>query len=455
MGNFTQESSPMKAKKHLSFTALTKMISNQVRSWSDPRRQKSTDHSVHDAVMSGLACMYFQEPSLLQFQRSMEEHTHQNNLRTLFGVQNIPSSNTLKDILDDQDARLFNPIGKNIVQRLQRGNQLSQFKLMPGWTVCSIDASKYHSSESIHCKQCLTKQHGDNPVIHQHFALQAALMHPDVKQVIPVMAEPIQNRDGTKKQDCEINAGKRLIPQLRQQFPRMGLIITGDDLFSRQPMIETVLENKFHFFFVAKPTSHTYLMEWLDTYESLHELRDVDDKGRTIIYQWMNDVPLHGGKDAIRVNYFCKKVMTFAPDGTQRSCRTASWVTDLKVSGKNVALFSRGAKTRWKIENECFNTLKNQGYQLTHNYGHGEKHLSFNFYQLTLLAFTLHQIQELCDIAFKACREKAGSKRNLWEKFRTFINEAVFQSWEQLLSYFLNYSAYNIIDGFVVERSPP
>jgi len=445
----------MKAKKHLSFTALRKMISDQVRSWTDHRREKSTDHSVHDAVMSALACMFFQEPSLLQFQRSMEEHTHQNNLRTLFGVQNIPSSNTLKEVLDNQDARLFDPIGKDIVQRLQRGNQLSQFNLIPGWTICSIDATQYHSSESIRCKQCLTKQHADNPVIYQHFALQAALMHPDIKQVIPVLAEPIQNQDGTNKQDCESNAGKRLIPKLRQQFPRMGLIITGDDLFSRQPMIKTVLENKFHFFFVAKPTSHSYMMEWLDTNESLHELRDVDDKGRTIIYQWMNDVPLHGGKNAIHVNYFCKKTITFNPDGTQKRCCTESWVTDLEISHMNVALFVRGAKTRWKIENECFNTLKNQGYQLTHNYGHGEKHLSFNFYQLTLLAFTLHQISELCDIAFKACRKKAGSKRNLWEKFRTFIDVAVFQTWEQLLDYHLNRDGYNIISGFVVKRPPP
>ena len=189
----------MKAKKHLSFTVLREMISDRVRSWTDHRRQKSTDHSVHDAVMSALACMFFQEPSLLQFQRSMEECTHQNNLRTLFGVQNIPSSNTLKEILDDQDARLFNPIGKDIVQRLQRGNQLSQFKLIPGWTVCSIDATQYHSSASIRCQQCLTKQHADNPVIYQHFALQAALMHPDVRQVIPMLAEPIQNQDGTNK----------------------------------------------------------------------------------------------------------------------------------------------------------------------------------------------------------------------------------------------------------------
>lgn len=445
----------MKAKKHLSFTSLRKMVSDKIRTWLDPRRQESVDHSVHDAVMSGLACMYFQEPSLLQFQREMDERNHQNNLRTLFGVQRIPSSNAMKEILDDKESRLFNPLFKQVVQRLQRGKQLSQFNLIPGWTVCSLDGTEYHSSKSIHCKQCLTKRYKDGTVTYQHFALQAALMHPDIKQVIPVMAEPIQNRDGTKKQDCETNAAKRLIPLLRRQFPRMGLIITGDDLFSRQPMIETVLENNFHFFFVAKPTSHQYMMEWLDTYESLHELREVDDKGRTILYQWMNDVPLHGGKDATRVNYFRKKTITFDPAGKQKSQRTESWVTDIEVNSENVLLFTRGAKSRWKVENECFNTLKNQGYHLTHNYGHGEKHLAFNFYLLTLLAFLFHQISELCDIAFQACRKKAGSKRSLWEKFRTFINVAVFESWEQLLNYFLNYDGYNIIDGFVVARSPP
>ena len=107
------------------------------------------------------------------------------------------------------------------------------------------------------------------------------------------------------------------------------------------------------------------------------------------------------------------------------------------------------------MENECFNTLKNQGYHLTHNYGHGEKHLAFNFYLLTLLAFTLHQVSELCDIAFKACRKKAGSKRSLWEKFRTFIYVAIFESLEQLFNFLLDRDAYDITDGHVVARSPP
>jgi hypothetical protein len=447
----------MKAKKHLSFTPLRKFVSNTVRTWVDPRRQESSNYSIHDAVMSGFACMYFQEPSLLQFQKQMEEKTHQNNLRTLFAVQDIPKSNALKDILDEQDSQCFNPVFKGIIERLQRGKQLDQFKLYDGLTVCSIDATQYHSSESIRCKHCLTKnkENKNKPTIYQHFALQTALMHPDIKQVIPMMAEPIRNHDGTQKQDCETNAAKRLIPLLRRQYPNKGLIITGDDLFSRHPMIECVRDNNFHFFFVAKPTSHTYMMEWLAAYEQLHEYREIDKQGRTTLYQWMNDVPLNGEKNAIRVNYFCKKSLTKRPGGEEVISRTESWVTDLEVNKENVRLFVRGAKARWKIENECFNTLKNQGYQLEHNYGHGEKHLAFNFYLLTLLAFLFHQIFEVCDNSFQASRTKAGSKRSLWEKLRTFINMAVFESWEQLLGYFLHYDGFNIIDGFVVRKPPP
>ena len=433
------------------------MISERVRSWLDPRHEKSIQHSLHDAVMSGLACMYFQEPSLLQFQTEMESKYQQNNLRTLFDVKTIPSANAMKEILDNQDSEQFQPISKAIVQRLQRGNQLKAFDLLPGVKVCSIDATQYHTSHSIRCDCCLTanKDNDDKPTRYYHSALQAAIMHPDKKQVIPIGVEPIQNTDGTKKQDCETNAAKRLIPRLREQFPKMGLIITGDDLFSRQPMVETVLEHRYDYFFVAKETSHPFMMKWIDTQGPINEVCDIDEKGRTVIYQWMNEVPLNGSNDAIKVNFFRKKTITFDPTGKPVRCRTESWVTSLDVTAELVPLFVRGAKSRWKVENECFNTLKNQGYHLTHNYGHGEKHLAFNFYQLTLLAFTLHQVAELCDIAYQACRKMAGSKRSLWEKLRTLINFHLFESLEHLLDYFLDREAFDVTEGYVVKRSSP
>jgi len=446
----------MKIKKHLNFTTLRKVVSDHVKTWIDHRRKKSTTHSIHDSVLSGLACMYFQEPSLLQFQQELEDTKHQNNLRTLFGVKEIPSSNTIKDVLDNQNSGLFTPIFKSFISKLQRGKQLEQYELIDGMTIHSIDATQYYRSTLIHCDECLTKKHGDNPTVYQHFALQGAIMHPDIKQVIPTYVEPIHNTDGNIKQDCETNAAKRYIPELRKFFPKKNLIITGDDLFSRQPMIETILNNQFHFFFVAKPTSHTYMMQTLNEGEKLDEIQVVNEKnGQIILYQWKNNTPLNGNNETINVNYFCKKTITTDPFGNSIRTRTESWVTDLTVTEDNIMVFVRGAKSRWKVENECFNTLKNQGYHLNHNYGHGENNLSFNFYLLTTMSFMLHQIAELCDIAFQKCRKKAGSKRSLWEKLRTYACTFIFNSMEQLLRFYIKADNYNIIDGYVLEVPSP
>ena len=59
--------------------------------------------------MSGFACMYFQEPSMLGFQERLEQAYQQNNLRTLFGVQDLPKTNALKEVLDEQDSKRFQP----------------------------------------------------------------------------------------------------------------------------------------------------------------------------------------------------------------------------------------------------------------------------------------------------------------------------------------------------------
>jgi len=97
--------------------------------------------------------------------------------------------------------------------------------------------------------------------------------------------------------------------------------------------------------------------------------------------------------------------------GKKKITATHSWITDLRVTEDNVEKLVKGGRSRWKIENECFNTLKNQGYHLEHNYGHGEKNLSYNFYLLTLLAFYFHQIFELTDKLYKANRAKFGSTK--------------------------------------------
>ncbi len=75
-------------------------------------------------------------------------------------------------------------------------------------------------------------------------------------------------------------------------------------------------------------------------------------------------------------------------------------------------------RSRWKIENETFNTLKNQGYHLEHNYGHGEKYLATNFMLLAFLAFCVDQIAQKLDQAFDKALKYCKTKKKLWEKIR-------------------------------------
>ena len=108
-------------------------------------------------------------------------------------------------------------------------------------------------------------------------------------------------------------------------------------------------------------------------------------------------------------------------------------MTSIEVDDSNVVRLAKGGRCRWKIENECFNTLKNQGYHLNHNFGHGKQYLSHNMYLLTLLAFFFHQIFELTDPAYQLCRRSMGTKIHLWETFRVLIRYFIFPSWNDLM----------------------
>ena len=173
-------------------------------------------------------------------------------------------------------------------------------------------------------------------------------------------------------------------------------------------------------------------MEYVEGAKALKEtsrLETRDVKGRLHVYEWINGVPLNGNEDAPSVNWLSCELH----DKGKRTYHNA-WVSDFSVDEKNVEELARIGRCRWKIENETFNTLKNQGYHIEHNFGHGAEHLSFNFFLLNLLAFFMHQIFELTDQLYQACREKRGTKRSLWEHLRVYMASFVFPDWETMLA---------------------
>jgi hypothetical protein len=301
--------------------------------------------------MSGFAMMFFQDPSLLAFQQRMQDSIELNNLTTFFGVSNIPKDTQMRHALDCVPPQAIEAVFSVFFNKLQRGKQLTHYQFIDDMYLIPIDGSEYFSSEKIHCAGCLVTQSKKGKLRYHHQILQPAIVHPDKKQVLPLAPEQISNWDGTTKQDCEINAGKRCIKKIRKAHPKLKIIITGDSLYSKQPFIDELKKVQMSFILAAKPKDHKVLFQWVNELFQLGEggdLESTDSKGRRHCYQWINTVPLNGTKDVDDVNFFQYQIISKDNKITYRN----SWVTDLTIDQNNVAILVKGGRARWKIENE-------------------------------------------------------------------------------------------------------
>ena len=154
----------------------------------------------------------------------------------MFNIEAIPKDTQLRDILDQAPTEALEVVFSDFLFGLQRTKQLESYRFLNGQYLIPIDGSQYFSSDKINCPGCLTKK-SKGRIRYHHQILQAAIVHPDMKQVLPLAPESIRNNDGYKKQDCEINAGKRIISKIKKAHPKLKIIITGDGLYSKQPFL--------------------------------------------------------------------------------------------------------------------------------------------------------------------------------------------------------------------------
>jgi len=412
-------------RKHLSADALFDVVRSGFAGIPDPRCA-DVDISLTDTLMSAFAMFSLKAPSLLAFDKERAE----GNLHTIYGIQRVPCDTYMRERLDPLSPKWLRPVFKRVFRQLQRGKALEEMVFLDGHYLLALDGTGYFSSTTIHCASCLHTVHRNGSVTYAHQILGAAIIHPEVRAVIPLMPEPIGQDDGTAKNDCERNAAKRFVVKLRQDHPHLKFIVTEDSLSSNAPHIETLHHHDLHYILGVKEGDHAFLFQQIQAAEQAGRVTYYERHDRAVgglhRFRFVNDVALNASNVDVRVNFLeyweigATKVQHF------------SWVTDLRVSQRNVFHLMRGGRARWKIENETFNTLKNQGYNFEHNYGHGEQHLSVVFAMLMMLAFLVDQTQQLCCALFQAVWAKLGSKRLLWERMRALFYNYALTSMRQL-----------------------
>jgi hypothetical protein len=415
-------------RTQLSAPGLLKRIRQHFEQVPD-HRCRAPGIPLADALMSGLAVFGLKYPALLQFDQAYrDEATLRHNLNSLYGVEHAPCDTQLRTVLDPLEPEALRGAFRAVHSALQRGKALEAYAYRDGHYVVSIDGTGQYASSAISCPECCVKTTAGQPSYY-HQLLGAVIVHPALKTVLPLMPEAITRRDGASKNDCERNAAKRLLTGLRADFPQRKFIIVEDSLASNGPHIELLQSLDMRFILGVKPGDHEALFAAVaerircGAYDA-HTVKD--DRGVEHHYRWVNAVALNQSYPDLKVNYLEYR---YTEKGQEHSW---SWVTDLALTHEHVEAVMRAGRARWKVENETFNTLKNQGYQLEHNYGHGYQHLATVLAILMMLAFLVDQVQELSCRLFQAARARLHSRIALWEKLRALFTHFCIPDWGTL-----------------------
>ena len=208
-------------RKHLSADALFGLLRTGLADLAD-HRPGTPDIALTDALMSAFAMFSLKSPSLLAF----DQERTAGNLQRVYGMKRVPCDTAMREILDPVKPQYLRPLFKDIFCALQRGQALEEMVFVERHYLLALDGTGYFSSQQIHCASCLEQHHRNGTITYSHQMLGAALIHPDRREVIPLMPEPIVKQDGTEKNDCERGAAKRWIVKLRQDHPHLKLIVT-------------------------------------------------------------------------------------------------------------------------------------------------------------------------------------------------------------------------------------
>ena len=383
-----------------------------------------------DCLMSGLAVFTLKYPSLLKFDKhrnSLDLATLQGNILRLFGLTKVPCDTQMRTRLDKIPFSACRLAFTRLFTILQRGKILDNFRFLNKYYLVSLDGTGVFSSSSVHCKNCCIKKHRDGSTTYHHQLLCGALVHPEQSVVFPLAPEPIIKTDGQKKNDCERNAAKRWLKDFKREHPHLNAVILADGLSSNAPFIREIQSHKLYFLLICKDADHKYLLDCFESADETVAPRFSEIEGQEVhSYHYMKDVPLNKSNKDLKVSVVRYKKTK------KGKTTTWMWVTDLAVNKDNVREIVKGGLARWKIENETFNTLKNQGYQFEHNFGHGNEYLHTVFAHLMLLAFFIDQCLQRLNKRFNEAYRTRGSKRSLWEKMRGSLEIWTLPNFETL-----------------------
>lgn len=408
----------------------------------DSRVQDQITYERRFLVWWGLALFLLQLGSRRQLDFDLDSSgTHVlENFNRLAGTQQTtrPVHGTLEHFLGHSKPHAIGDLRRRMVHRLIRMKMLDSARLL-GRFVVVVDATGLFSFTTRHCDHCLVQRH-ETHTVYSHQVLEAKLLGPEgmVLSIGSVFIEnpdlPEQERSAAAfKQDCELKAFSRLVPELKSSFPQTRLCLAGDSLYACGRVFAAAQSNHWSYVLTFK---EGHLPAVWQEYQSLlllcpdHVLeRTVTENGQCVhqVFRWVHQLSYQDDE---------KRTWTFNALQCQESVdgqtKTFVWITDLSVTKATIIdIATQGGRHRWHIENQGFNRQKNSGFHLEHMYSTDPENLKAYYYLLQIAHILLlllengKHLRQLAKAFGKTPVQLFGSLQNitrrLLESLRYFL----------------------------------
>ena len=436
----------------LSFNRLRSILVATVTQLPDSRTRPNRVYELANAVLGAFAVFFTQSSSFLAHQRDLQRNKGRNNAESLFGIDQVPSDPHIRNLLDPIAPEYLAAPFWQVFEHLRAGNYLKAYQGHLGPWVCALDGTQYFGSQKIHCEQCTTRV-VNGRTYYSHTLVAPLIVAPGENRVIALEPEFVSPQDGYEKQDCELRAAERWLARNAKRFAPGSLTLLGDDLYCHQPFCEFVINCKCHFAFTCKPDSHVALyqeVELLAKAGGVHEVTERHTNGQHVQiwhYRYATRVPLRADTKPLYVNW-CE--VTITDEVTGEIIYRNAWATDHPLDDQALRPFVSAARTRWKSENENNNVLKNYGYHLEHNFGHGQHYLAMVLVLLNLLAFLFHTVLDLCDEEYRRVRAELATRQTFFNDLQALTRYLYFDNWQMLINFM-----FTRLELDVAATSPP
>lgn len=393
---------------------------------ADPRNPSYITYSQSDLVLMGILKNMCAVKSMRSMEETFNEQPCIDTLRFLSGDQGLmemPHADTLNYYLERLSPACLADVRKRMVKSLIRKKSFYRSKLLGKYWRIIIDGTGLFYFREKHCENCLvttiTREEEGKEVKQKryyHKVLEAKLvLAPGI--IISLDTEFIENEnEDVSKNDCELNAAKRLLERLSRNYPRLPICLQGDALYAVEPIMKLCREHGWKYILTQKATRQKVLAEsyeWIARGGGAERVEGIGkEKG---MGEYVNHVEETAGKKE-EANMYRYRYET--DESGKKEIHEFQWITNLEVTKKNLEEMIEAGRGRWKIENEGFNNQKNGIYEIEHLNSRNSNAMK-NHYLITQIADIIMQIYLSFSPLRKTIRQsKKNTSSRLLESFR-------------------------------------